>query len=1173
MKNKTMFRRKTFAAALCFSILLSLILPVVSFADDGIIYIGSTEELLELAENCSLDSYSVGKSFALTADISLEGVDFAPIPSFSGKLDGRGYTISGLNITGSYLPAGLFARLGEEGEIKNLNVSGCVNPSGDSRYVGGIVGDNRGVIENCSFIGTVIGKTDVGGIAGINRRSGQINDCTAEGDIIGDLRTGGIAGTSNGLISSCTNVANVNTVNFTPEITLTEINLSLTVDITRLPTFSFGTRSDLGGIAGYSSSMILGCNNNGQIGYPHIGYNAGGIAGRSCGHIYASNNTATVHGRKDVGGIVGQVEPYITYDLSADLLTMLKSEMDGIHDLIDKAANSIDKNSSTLTARINKIILILGNASDSIDSITSGVGQWGEETITEINRISSIAAVALDMLSDVTGLLPSLSSNMASCLKNLEMCLEEMKDVSEISREMLVDLELCLEDMQIAIDLLSSGAESIELGIDQLADAVKVEDEEAIAEAIGLIADGSREISSSLAVLGEATSDISEIFDNISNAGDLTDSFSALGQVFGELAGAMIGLSSGVASTADGLVLLLDNISIDGDLAISGLRNIANGLSLLIDSADSLEDAIGHMRDCVDHIYNASTELDEAMVYMQAAVSDLANGTEILTEVLTAADEMVKYLAGVDAVQIPTPGNEIKTEADNLFNNISSLEGNLKSLTSEIKNTTGELTEIVREMNDSFQRMMNTTVEAIYGLSDINSGYDNDVSEEELNEVTNGKILSCKNTGSVYGDNNVGGIGGIMGQELSLDPEDDLSGEITVTERRRYKLKIAIQDCINLGEVSSKRDYAGGIVGKADMGLIYGCEVFSQGIKSEIGSYVGGIAGSSAADISSCYVKATLSGKNYVGGVLGCGLSEDLTGDSSHISRCYTIVDIDSFTQYAGAISGFDAGVYSENYFVSDSLRGIDRLSYKGKAEPISYEELTKQRRLPDFLLGFTLSFVADGQVIKTVEFEYGASFDSSVFPEIPKKAGHYGVWDITELSDLTFDTVVSVVYHRYVSAIGSEQSREDGKNIIIVEGEFRDDDTISLIQGGTDAPELKKGFFMNQKLHESWVLELPNGTSTSKIRFLSNIKKFDIYVNQNGIWTKLDTEEFGKYTIFSTLGDSVQIAVVGYSANLVTVITLSVVLLAIIGGGTALIITKRRKRLNDLLDETLYED
>lgn len=1160
MKNNKKTLNKIYSFVICLSLIFTLLLPVISSAEVGTVYIGSAEELLEFAEKCSLDSYSRGKSFALSADISLEGIEFEPIPSFSGSFDGKGHVISGLSLYGAFSPCGLFARLTEDAELTDLTVMGSVSPVGDADAVGGIVGENSGKINGCSFIGTVIAKESVGGIAGINRLSGSVTDCSSSGEIIGDLYSGGIVGTNLGTVTDCKNESKVNTVNFTPEITLDQLNLSLTVDLSRLPSLTLGNRSDMGGICGYSAGMILGCTNLSEIGYKHIGYNVGGIAGRTCGHIYSCENKAAVNGKKDVGGIAGQIEPSVTYDLSEDLLTLLETEMNSLHGLINKAADTLDGKTAVISKRLNTILRIIGGASDSIDSISSGITDWGEGAIDEINRLSEIASVTIGMLADVTDLLPTLSTHLANSLEDLEKFIDEMEDVSKIGRDAIEDLELCLEDIEATLDLLERGTKDIENGLDLLAEAIKSEDPDRIDAALDQILTGATDISSALSTIEGAISGISEVLGGISGPDDVAKSLTELGLVFGELADGIAEMAGGLSALTSGVVTVISNLNLNTESVYSGIKSISDGLSLIVDSAETLEWAISHMRDCADHIYDASIELDEAAVHLKNAVSDLADGLNLMSKILTEADEAVKYLASVDPIQLPKPGEEVKSEADKLFNSVSSLETHLKSLNSEINGAAGDLTDIVRQINDSFSAIMNGVIKEIYGISNPSSGFDNDVTAEELDEITMGKLLNCKNSGSVYGDTNVGGIGGIMGQEISIDPEDDLSEDITLTQRRYYKLKAAVQSCTSIGNVTAKKSNVGGIVGKADLGLIYGCESCGS-VESQTGSYVGGIVGISAADVYSCYSRCSLSGKSYVGGIVGTGITEELSGDSSHIKDCVSLVSIDGCSQFFGAISGFYAGEYLNNIFVSDGLRGIDRLSYEGKAEPISYDELTKKRGLPDFFIGFTLTFVADSQVIKTVSFDFGESIDSSHFPAIPEKDGYYGRWDRTELDNLVFDTVVSVVYHPYTSSIKSEQIREDGKGVFIVEGSFTDEDGIKLISGISGSPELKDSLFKKVKLFEGWIIELPSGKEASQIRYHAPIKNYEIYVNQNGSWIKVDTEEFGSYKLFCADGDRIEIAVMQYSLNLVTVIVLSAFALLLIGGAVVLIVLNRKKK------------
>ena len=131
--------------------------------------ISTRKDFLRFAKNCTLDSWSAGKTVVLTADIDLGRVNFSPIPIFGGTFEGNGHTISGLNLEQDGSQLGLFRYVAEGGVVKNLKVEGNVTPGGSRSSIGGIVGENNGTITGCSFDGTVEGKDTVGGVVGKNK--------------------------------------------------------------------------------------------------------------------------------------------------------------------------------------------------------------------------------------------------------------------------------------------------------------------------------------------------------------------------------------------------------------------------------------------------------------------------------------------------------------------------------------------------------------------------------------------------------------------------------------------------------------------------------------------------------------------------------------------------------------------------------------------------------------------------------------------------------------------------------------------------------------------------------------------------------------------------------------------------------------------------------------------
>ena len=323
-------KRKIFSLFLAAALLLGL-LPC-ALAQDDILHISTVEDLKAFAVNCTLVEYSVGLKVQLDNDLDLEGKAFNPIPSFSGSFDGGGHTISNFVLATDGSHQGFFRYLQSEGSIKNLSLEGRVEPDNSRCQVGGLVGSSYGTIENCSFSGKVTGLNYVGGIAGENY--GSIKDCKSEGSVSGKRFTGGIAGCSYGSIENCENRSEVNTGISAGGLEIDKLNVE---GLTLTGAEDTDVVSDSGGIVGFSSGTVEGCMNLGTVGYPHYGYNVGGIAGRQSGYITSCSNLGEIYGRKDVAGIVGQMEPYLKLLSSASLADEIRTLQAMISNLVANA--------------------------------------------------------------------------------------------------------------------------------------------------------------------------------------------------------------------------------------------------------------------------------------------------------------------------------------------------------------------------------------------------------------------------------------------------------------------------------------------------------------------------------------------------------------------------------------------------------------------------------------------------------------------------------------------------------------------------------------------------------------------------------------------------------------------------------------------------------------------
>ena len=365
--------------------------------DYAIVEISTEEDLRRLAENCVLDSWSRGIKVVLQNDIVLSMESEFSIPTFAGIFDGNGFTISNVKLTGNGSAVGLFRYVQEGAKVRNLTVSGEISPSGSQDQVGGIVGVNYGSIENCKFSGNVIGDNEVGGIAGVNEESGEIRRCESSANVIGNHSAGGIVGSNHGILNNCSNSGSINTYSTEVTYELDDITMDNLEQINS--TSNVAAHTDTGGIAGISDGKIYYCSNSGAIGYQHVGYNTGGIVGRlHQGYLQNCTNTGYVQGRKDVGGIVGQMEPFLEIQYLSDKLKELDTETDKFLDMLDATQKDVSNYSRQASALTKSISTNLKDANSAGSSLTGTAHDLWYIYNQELNGVSNDLKVLNDEL-------------------------------------------------------------------------------------------------------------------------------------------------------------------------------------------------------------------------------------------------------------------------------------------------------------------------------------------------------------------------------------------------------------------------------------------------------------------------------------------------------------------------------------------------------------------------------------------------------------------------------------------------------------------------------------------------------------------------------------------------------------------------------------------------------
>ncbi|MCM1182534.1 MAG: hypothetical protein NC337_04070 [Roseburia sp.] len=395
----------------------------VSVAEESAIeeiVIRNVEDFLAFAENCHIDSWSANKRIVLEKDIDLSGTDFRMIPVFAGTFDGLGHTISGYENMGNGYVVGLFRYIERDGVVQNLKLKGNIEGAEEKECIGSFCGVNYGMIKNCSFQGTVSGRDTVGGIAGVNEGTGTITGCAAGGRVTGYYMTGGIAGTNHGVITGCTNRAGINDdsewVEEDDEMGA-GIFFSITVSESDTELYS---GVDTGGVAGYSDGLISRCTNLGKVGYEHTGYNIGGIAGRQAGVVSLCTNSGGVYGRKDVGGIVGQMEPYIEVNEAESL----RDAVNRLHTLINKTIDDLQAGKNTVKSDLDNLNRYTDWALDSGDALAEQLTDFIDDNIGQTQAIAERMEYVMEQL---PGIMQN-TSDAGSFFRDLNDTVKQLSD-------------------------------------------------------------------------------------------------------------------------------------------------------------------------------------------------------------------------------------------------------------------------------------------------------------------------------------------------------------------------------------------------------------------------------------------------------------------------------------------------------------------------------------------------------------------------------------------------------------------------------------------------------------------------------------------------------------------------------------------------------------------------
>ncbi|MDD2970752.1 MAG: hypothetical protein PHE02_01285 [Lachnospiraceae bacterium] len=1211
--------------------------------DDSItetILIENAQDLKTLATNSVNDTYTLHKKFVLQNDIDLNGSGFKPIAIFAGELDGNGHTIKGLRLTNYGEDSGFIQFVEETGKIYNLTVAGELTQTEKKENVGGIAGTNRGLIQSCTFTGKIIAQQVAGGIVGHNDTSGKIMTCNNEAVLMGTKRTGGIAGFNEGIIQNSTNQGDINTGDDTvydygdEDITDFSIpDLSLDRDQIKKDLQDVKKINYIGGIAGVSSGVISGCENFADIGHEHMGYTIGGVAGYERGVLTNCNNFGRVKGRKDIGGIVGILEPLVEVSYTEDTANKLQDEMSTMLNLVDELSDKSETAGDTAIDNMDNIRESLKVYRKSLQNYKDYYKTKGDDFSNGLDgrsdNISNIidelkldirddkAKEALDKLSGdgkkLAVIMAKMSKYQATITADfLQIIIGKISDTGglpQLPAEAPADVPITIiipevvEDGTITDDTENGAGTGTENGTGTGSGTESGTGSDTGSGTENGTGTGTGTGNGTENGTGSGTGNGTENgtgsgtgngTENGSGTESGTGSDTGSGTESGTGSGTGNGTENGTGSdtgngtengtgsdtgsgtesgTGSDTGSGTENGTGNGTGAGSGSEGGTDSDSQDIGASTSFntgapskseEEYKAEIQQCVAEITKLNAE-------MEAVIKDMeAQGDKIDKVMKDFHDDKYEFLNHMEDLKgqmkelksfVRYHRDRLKDDLDNMDTDLSAqgdyISGSFDKLSEDLKNSRsdirGEMDQIQAQLH-----LINDTMSD--GIDELNRKLNKDWDEEDLVEdlsdtddtnPTTGKVMQCRNEGEVSADINGGGIAGSMMVVTDAESEFDVVklGDRSLDSDK--KETAIIRECKNLSDVVVRNDYAGGIVGRSDVGAVIASANYGN-VETTDGDYTGGIAGKSKFMIRDSYALCDITGNNYCGGIAGYG---------KHLKNNTAMAGVrNAEGDSKGIIAGKaeDDGEISGNYFVNEGVGAVNNLSYEKEATALTYDQLTAMPEIPMEFYNFQIKFVVDNKVIKKLTCKYGDQIKPEDYPELPTVDGKAGYWENVDLRSINRNKTIHGIYDTWTTTISSDEKIP----VLLLSGDFYKDTVLRYNKEQNPTAALS-GYKIRDVYTYSIASQNTIPVGAVKVRVLADDygKDVAIAVYQGDQYVPVATQRDGRYLVF-VMNGSGKFAVITKDHIIRNVAVVAVIVIVILAAGIRYM--KKKKRIGE---------
>ena len=556
-------------------------------------------------------------------------------------------------------------------------------------------------------------------------------------------------------------------------------------------------------------------------------------------------------------------------------------------------------------------------------------------------------------------------------------------------------------------------------------------------------------------------------------------------------------------SVSNDIAKISDSVSDNNAERQQYIKNIEEAQENIDELTKEAEDLKNHPEKLLDENYNGKTYIE--------ILEEIQDNYDVINDNLSKLQDTYSYDYEGDTLNNISDRLKENSSDKDLENMIVTIDSGYDELCTLIGIAAGQMEDINADTQQTINQM-------------ISGNYIEDISDISNEDEFNGAVIYCSNRGTIYGDINAAGITGNMNIEYDEDPEYDFDVTDETDIVVRSTVNCLVMHCKNYGVIFAKKDNAGSVVGQQEFGIVYDCEGYGR-VSSDSGKYIGGIVGYSAGLIKQSYALCNIEGASFVGGICGYGYS---------IEDCISLVCITSNGECIGAIAGNvnSEGERKNNYFSSDTLEGIDFISYIGNAEKLEREELMKLEHIPYGFSTVTVYFTADGEEIGTMVVALGSYISMDDFPVAPEKEEYYAVWKADDISEPVYDNrKYEVIYEPWKDSVGSIEQYSNGKTLILVEGQFHKEAKVNITNAVNIYAEGE-----NETLLYSYSYSIVDEDCVSENHIVrmyggEHPEKVTVYTFENGSWNKQDSYVDGSY-IVCMIQENVEFAVVEENEN-----------------------------------------